>query len=47
MKHLEGMSYEEMRQITGASTSALKMRVLRAREILREVLAERDELVPM
>ncbi len=47
MKHLEGMSYEEMRQITGASTSALKMRVLRAREMLRQALAERDELVPM
>jgi len=42
MKHLEGLSYEEMADITGASVSALKMRVLRAREVLRESLAERS-----
>jgi RNA polymerase sigma-70 factor (ECF subfamily) len=41
MKHLEGFSYMEMQQITGASLSALKMRVLRAREILREALTDR------
>ncbi len=42
MKHLEGLSYEEMAATTGASVSALKMRVLRAREALRQVLAERS-----
>lgn len=38
MKHVEGLSYEEMAQITGAGTSALKMRVKRACERLRELL---------
>jgi len=47
MKHLEELSYEEMQRMTGASKSALKMRVLRAREMLRQALVERDELVPM
>ena len=42
MKHLEGLSYEEMSEITGASVSALKMRVLRAREGLQESLAEQS-----
>ena len=35
MKHLEGRSYDEMCQILGASKSALKMRVMRAREELQ------------
>ena len=47
MKHLEGFSYPEMQQITGASQSALKMRVLRAREILREAMEDQIETVPM
>ncbi|MGD8319586.1 MAG: sigma-70 family RNA polymerase sigma factor [Gemmatimonadota bacterium] len=47
MKHLEGLSYQEMQQVTGASLSALKMRVLRAREMLREILAEAAERIPM
>lgn len=42
MKHLEGLSYDEMAELTGASVSALKMRVLRAREVLRESLAEQS-----
>lgn len=42
MKHLDGLSYEEMADVTGASVSALKMRVLRARDALREALAGRE-----
>lgn len=39
LKHVDGRTYEEMAEITGASVSALKMRVYRAREILKEALA--------
>jgi RNA polymerase sigma-70 factor, ECF subfamily len=35
MKHVEELSYEEMAELTGSSLSALKMRVHRAREVLR------------
>jgi RNA polymerase sigma-70 factor (ECF subfamily) len=35
LKHAEGMEYAQMAEITGASVSALKMRVKRARELLR------------
>lgn len=38
LKHLEGRSYEEMSDLLGASVSALKMRVLRARETLQDLL---------
>jgi RNA polymerase sigma-70 factor (ECF subfamily) len=38
LKHVEELSYEEMAEITGASVSALKMRVKRACERLRELL---------
>lgn len=38
LKHVEDMSYDEMSELTGASVSALKMRVLRARERLRALL---------
>lgn len=38
MKHVEQLSYEEMAAITGAGVSALKMRVKRACERLRELL---------
>ena len=38
LKHVEELSYEEMSELTGASVSALKMRVLRARERLRAML---------
>jgi RNA polymerase sigma-70 factor (ECF subfamily) len=38
LKYVEGMSYEEMAAITGARISALKMRVKRACERLRETL---------
>jgi RNA polymerase sigma-70 factor, ECF subfamily len=38
LKYAEGLSYEEMEGLTGAGTSALKMRVKRACERLRELL---------
>jgi RNA polymerase sigma-70 factor, ECF subfamily len=38
LKHVEGLSYLEMSDLTGASESALKMRVKRAREALQAVL---------
>jgi RNA polymerase sigma-70 factor (ECF subfamily) len=38
LKHVEELSYEEMSEITGAGVSALKMRVKRACERLRELL---------
>ena len=34
LRHVEGMSYEEMAELCDASVSALKMRVFRAREAL-------------
>lgn len=40
MKHWEERSYQEMADLTGASVSAMKMRVLRAREVLRGALAD-------
>jgi RNA polymerase sigma-70 factor, ECF subfamily len=39
LKHVEDLSYEEMRERLGASVSALKMRVKRAREALQVLLA--------
>lgn len=38
LKHVEDLSYEEMAELLDASPSALKMRVLRAREELRSLL---------
>jgi RNA polymerase sigma-70 factor (ECF subfamily) len=40
LKHVEERGYDEMAQLTGASVSALKMRVKRACERLRELLKE-------
>lgn len=40
LKHLEGRSYEEMAEMLDVSISALKMRVLRAREALQGLLKE-------
>jgi len=40
LKHVEQMSYEEMAEVTGVGVSALKMRVKRACERLRELLEE-------
>lgn len=39
LKHVDGRSYEEMSEMLGASVSALKMRVMRAREALHSRLA--------
>lgn len=39
LKHVEGRSYEEMAEILEVSVSALKMRVMRARESLQSQLA--------
>jgi RNA polymerase sigma-70 factor (ECF subfamily) len=41
LKHDAGYSYEEIAGMTGATTSAVKMRVHRARETLREMLKDR------
>jgi RNA polymerase sigma-70 factor (ECF subfamily) len=38
LKHVEGLSYEEIAEITGVGISALKMRVKRACDRLRELL---------
>ena len=38
LKHVEELSYEEMSKLTGASLSALKMRVKRACDRLRQLL---------
>ena len=40
LKHVEGLSYEEMAAITGVGVSALKMRVKRACERLQRLLRE-------
>lgn len=40
LKHVEDLSYEEMAELTGAGVSALKMRVKRAVERLRELLQQ-------
>jgi RNA polymerase sigma-70 factor, ECF subfamily len=40
LKHVEELSYDEMAELTGAGVSALKMRVKRACEQLRELLEE-------
>ena len=42
LKHVEERSYEEMAELTGAGESALKMRVKRACDRLRELLSESD-----
>ncbi len=40
LKHVEDLSYQEMAEMTGEGVSALKMRVKRACETLRTLLAE-------
>jgi len=41
LKHVEGRTYEQIAALTGAGIDALKMRVHRARDTLRDVLGER------
>ena len=43
--HIESLSYEQISQLTGVGVSALKVRVHRARELLRRRLGERVEAV--
>ncbi len=38
MKHVDGRSYEEMAEVLGVGTDALKMRVHRARDALRQMM---------
>lgn len=40
LKHVEDLSYEEMAELLGVGVSALKMRVMRAREALQSALGE-------
>jgi RNA polymerase sigma-70 factor (ECF subfamily) len=40
LKHVEGLSYEEMARLTGATVASLKMRMHRAYDRLRELLKE-------
>jgi RNA polymerase sigma-70 factor, ECF subfamily len=40
LKYVEDLGYDEMSQLTGVGVSALKMRVMRACERLRELLSE-------
>ncbi len=40
LKYVEDMGYDEMSQLTGVGVSALKMRVMRACERLRDLLSE-------
>lgn len=40
LKHVEELSYQEMHELTGTGIAALRMRVFRAREELRRLLAE-------
>jgi len=42
LKHVEGLSYEEMAAVTGERIPTLKMRVHRAREALLQVLEEHE-----
>jgi len=44
LKYGEELDYEEMAQMTGASVSALKMRVKRARDRLRPMLEREGEV---
>ncbi|MBI4602991.1 MAG: hypothetical protein HY721_13620, partial [Planctomycetes bacterium] len=38
LKHMEGLSYKEISEITGASVSAVESRLFRARNALRKTL---------
>ena len=40
MKYVEDMSYDEIAEVTGVGVSALKMRVKRTVDRLRELMAE-------
>ncbi len=42
LKHVEGLTYEEIAAMTGAGVSAVKMRVQRAAGVLLRAMGERD-----
>jgi RNA polymerase sigma-70 factor (ECF subfamily) len=42
LKHVEGLNYEEIAQVTGVRVSALKMRVRRACERMRDLLEDEN-----
>jgi RNA polymerase sigma-70 factor (ECF subfamily) len=42
MKHVEGLAYEEIGQLTGATVASLKMRMHRAYDRLRVLLKEHE-----
>jgi RNA polymerase sigma-70 factor, ECF subfamily len=44
LKHVHGLSYEEMAEVVDASVSALRMRVLRAREMLQAIVGEESNV---
>lgn len=44
LKHVEGLSYEEMAELLGVGISALKMRVARARDTLQVALGSSQAL---
>lgn len=44
LKHVEELSYDEMSAVLGAGVSALKMRVKRACDRLRELLSEAEKM---
>jgi RNA polymerase sigma-70 factor (ECF subfamily) len=46
LKHVEQLGYDEMATITGASVSALKMRVKRACARLQDLLREESDVRP-
>lgn len=45
LKHVEELSYDEMAELTGASVSALKMRVKRACDRMRQMLDPTGSLI--
>jgi RNA polymerase sigma-70 factor (ECF subfamily) len=40
LKHMEGLAYEEIAGVTGATVASLKMRMHRAYDRLRELMKE-------
>ena len=42
LKHVDGRSYEEMAELLGTGVDALKMRVYRAREALRDMMGAQE-----
>ena len=43
LKHVEGMDYKEIKEVLGTPITALKMRVSRARSMLRKILSDMEQ----